>query len=136
MNERSDKHTPAYPIKPEPKHKPTDKVTDKHTSVSLKIGPTCNAGGINKSKVHQVPDTNFILATLVCLCFNLPIGGVAMYLSLTAAKAYRDGKTEKGDFRVYVSVLLSLFSIVSTVLIVMAIVLLMVIENQSKRDDT
>ena len=136
MSEPSDRRTPGYPTKPEGKHKTTNKVTDKHVTLSSKAGPKTNPGGISKSKTYQVPDTNFILATLVCLCFNLPIGAIAMYLSLTAARAYRDGKTDKGDFRAYASVLLSLFSIVSTVLIVVAIVLWMVVEDQSERDDT
>lgn len=85
-------------------------------------------------KVRRVPDTNFTLATLVCLCFNLPLGAIAMYLSLTAARAYRDGKNEKGDVRANASVMLSLFSIVSTVLIVMSIVLWIVVEAQSTRE--
>lgn len=81
-----------------------------------------------------VPDTNLPLACLVCLCFNLPLGAVAMYLSLSAARLYRDGDVKNGEQRAKCSVLLSLFSIVTTVLIVMSIVLWIVIDDQNKRD--
>ena len=80
-----------------------------------------------------VPDTNLPLACLVCLCFNLPLGAVAMYLSLSAARLYRDGNVHKGKRRAHFSVLLSLFSIVTTVLIVMAVVLWIVVDDQNKR---
>lgn len=80
-----------------------------------------------------VPDTNLPLACLVCLCFNLPLGALAMYLSLSAARLYRDGDEKNGEKRAKCSVLLSLFSIVTTVLIVMSIVLWIVIDDQNKR---
>ena len=87
-----------------------------------------------KTPASYVPDTNFSLACLVCLCFNLPLGAVAMYLSLSAARLYRDGKVEKGKRRAHFSVFLSLFSIVTTVLIVMAIVLWIVVNDQNQRE--
>ena len=91
-----------------------------------------------KSRTQQhtmyVPDTNLPLACLVCLCFNLPLGAVAMYLSLSAARLYRDGKVEKGKRRAHFSVFLSLFSIVTTVLIVMAIVLWIVVNDENQRE--
>lgn len=137
MTEPSDRRTTDKPTKPEVTKYPTAaaaKETDKPVILSSKTGSRINPVGINYSKIRRVPNTNFTLATLVCLCFNLPIGAIAMYLSLTAAKAYRDGKSDRGDFRAYASVLLSLFSIVSTVLIVMSIVLWIVVEDQSERD--
>ena len=81
-----------------------------------------------------VPDTNLTLACLVFFCFNLPLGAIAMYLSLSAAKAYRDGEEKVGEKKAKYSVLVSLFSIVSTVLIVMSIVLWVVIDRQNKRE--
>jgi hypothetical protein len=81
-----------------------------------------------------VPDTNLPLACLVCLCFNFPIGIVAMFLSLSAARLYRDGKVEKGERRAKLSVCLSLISIVTTVLIVMAIVLWIAVADQNERE--
>ena len=126
-------YTPDTPTKSNIlKHSATGKVNDKS-------GTRINPVGINHSKLRRVPDTNLTLAALTCLCFNLPIGAIAMYLSLTAAKAYRDGKNDRGDFRANASVLLSLFSIVSTVLVVMSIVLWIAVDAQSKaelRDDT
>ena len=80
-----------------------------------------NPVGINHSNLRSVPFTNLTLTALTCLCFNLPIGAIAMYLFLTATKAYTKGKNDRGDFHANASVLLSLLSIVSTVLIVMSI---------------
>ena len=85
-------------------------------------------------KPSYVPDTNLPLACLVSLCFNLPLGLVAMYLSLTAARCYRDGDPVAGECRAKASVLISLFSIISTVLVVMSFVLWVVIEKQAVRD--
>lgn len=117
------------------KYPATAKVTDKSATQPKRTGLKSNPVDFKSyTKIRRVPDTNLTLATLVCLCFNLPLGAIAMYLSLTAAKAYRDGKNDKGDFRANASVLLSLFSIVSTVLIVMSIVLWIVVSEQSKRD--
>lgn len=86
-----------------------------------------------QKRVTYVPDTNLTLACLVCLCFNLPLGALAMYMSLSAARLYRDGNTNKGEKHAQCSVLISLFSIVTTVLIVMSIVLWIVINNQNER---
>jgi hypothetical protein len=86
-----------------------------------------------QQRTTYVPDTNLPLACLVCLCFNFPLGVVAMYLSLSAARFYRDGNVVKGEKRAKLSVLLSLFSIVTTVLIVTAIVVWIVVDKQNKR---
>lgn len=100
-------------------------------------------GAENNDKVKQcsenqtpqfVPDTNFTLACLVCLCFNFPLGAIAMYLSLSAARLYRDGDVKTGERRAKWSVLLSLFSIVSTVLVVTAMVLWVVVADQNERE--
>ena len=140
MVEPSGRYAPDKPTKSNViKYPVTDKVTDKSATQSSKTCSRINPVGINSSKIRRVPDTNLTLSTLVCLCFNLPLGVIAMYLSLTAAKAYRDGKNDKGDCRANASVLISLFSIVSTVLIVMSIVLWIAVDAQSKaelRDDT
>lgn len=81
-----------------------------------------------------VPDTNLTLACLVCLCFNLPLGAFAMYLSLSAARMHRDGDSKHGDQRAKFSVLVSLLSIVTTVLIVTSIVLWIVIDSENERN--
>ena len=126
-----DKNTKANFIK----YPTTAKNSDKSAQATTKPGLKNNKVSDKiYSKVRQIPDTNLTLATLVCLCFNFPLGAIAMYLSLTAAKAYRDGNSDRGEFRAKASVLLSLFSIVSTVLIVMSIVLWIVVEAQSKRE--
>lgn len=89
----------------------------------------------NKSKPKGYgTDTNLTLACLVFFCFNLPMGAVAMYLSLSAAKAYRDGEEKVGEKKAKYSVFVSLFSIVTTVLVVMAIVLWVVVDSQNRRE--
>ncbi|KAH3691376.1 hypothetical protein DPMN_194010 [Dreissena polymorpha] len=95
-----------------------------------RIQPT---GGERRLCDHtNVPDTNLSLACLVCLCFNIPLGAVATYLSLSAARHYRDGDHKQGERKAKCSVFISLFSIVTTVLLVMAYVLWVVVETQSK----
>jgi len=81
-----------------------------------------------------VPDTNLTLACLVCICFNLPLGVIAMYMSLSAARLYRDGHPKQGERKAKCSVIISLFSIVTTVLLVMSYVLWVVIQTQNKRE--
>ncbi|KAH3689120.1 hypothetical protein DPMN_191773 [Dreissena polymorpha] len=93
---------------------------------------------IDNIKVKQlygtryVPDTNLTLACLVCVCFNLPLGLLAMYHSITAARFYKDGDPKQGERMAKCSVVISLFSIVTTVLLVMSYVLWISVETQNK----
>lgn len=70
-----------------------------------------------------IPDTNFGLAVMVALCFNLPFGVLAIYLSLAAAKAYVNEHRKKGALRARLSMIASLFGIVITVVVVVSLVL-------------
>ncbi|KAL3832295.1 hypothetical protein ACJMK2_023950 [Sinanodonta woodiana] len=115
------------------------KVTEKRNSnMDPKICPSSSgvkAGVYGRRDVYSGTDTNLTLACLVLVCFNLPLGAVSMYLSLTAAKAYKEGLLQKGDCRVKASVLISLFSIVTTVCIVTFLVLWVVIQRQRERSE-
>ena len=74
-------------------------------------------------KPCNVPDTNLMLACLVTLCFHPLFGACATYLSITAARAYRDGRPKVGERRALFSVIVSLLGIVFTVVLVMTLVL-------------
>ncbi|XP_067687642.1 uncharacterized protein [Haliotis asinina] len=87
-----------------------------------------------ESQIPDIPNTNIAVAFLVTLCFNFPLGALAIYYALMSAKAYRDGEKKKGAKRARISIYISLFSIVLTVLIVMVAVLLMAINRQASRN--
>ncbi|KAK3603179.1 hypothetical protein CHS0354_043012 [Potamilus streckersoni] len=114
-------------------------VTDKRNSNNMdsKICQSSSGvkAGYGRRDVYSGTDTNLTLACLVLVCFNLPLGAVSMYLSLMAAKAYKEGLIQKGDCRVKASVLISLFSIVTTVCIVTFMVLWVVIQRQKERSE-
>ncbi|XP_041374802.1 uncharacterized protein LOC121387678 [Gigantopelta aegis] len=80
--------------------------------------------------IHEVPNTNILVACLITVCFNLPLGVLAIYYSLMAAKAYRDGMRKKGARRARISMWISLLAIVVTVLIVMSVVLWMAMSKR------
>mgnify|MGYP000181579618 FL=1 len=117
-----------------PKSDKQIKRTKSTEKVEIKKTDQVQPKGTNSSHTTYVPDTNLTLACLVCLCFNMPIGAIAMYFSLSAARHYRDGDAKKGENFTKYSVYLSLFSIITTVLIVMAYVLWVVLESQDKRN--
>ena len=101
-------------------------------SKDKKINNIDNKKGKQLYGTRYVPDTNLTLACLVCVCFNLPLGLLALYHSITAARFYRDGDPKQGERKAKCSVMISLFSIVTTVLLVMSYVLWMAIETQNK----
>ena len=80
--------------------------------------------------VEEVPNTNILVACLITVCFNLPLGVLAVYYSLMAAKAYRDGMRKKGARRARIAMWINLFAIVVTVLIVMSVVLWMAVRKR------
>ncbi|XP_046579200.1 uncharacterized protein LOC124286810 [Haliotis rubra] len=86
-----------------------------------------------ESQIPDIPNTNIAVAFLVTLCFNFPLGALAIYYALMSAKAYRDGEKKKGAKRARISIYISLFSIVLTVLIVMVVVLFMAMNRQASR---
>ncbi|KAH3689119.1 hypothetical protein DPMN_191772 [Dreissena polymorpha] len=120
-------------VNPENKIQTTEPKTLESRSKDNKKTNIVYQTGTQYYETTFVPDTNLTLACLVCLCFNIPLGLVAMYLSISAAKFYRDGDPKQGERKAKCSVIISLFSIVTTVLLVMSYVLWITIETQNKR---
>lgn len=118
---------------PKPKSDKQIKRTKSNEKVEVKKTSQVQPKGTKNYQTTYVPDTNLTLACLVCLCFNMPLGAIAMYFSLSAARLYRDGDPKKGESFTKYSVFLSLFSIITTVLVVMSYVLWVVLESQEKR---
>ena len=77
-----------------------------------------------QSKAHltSIPETNCWMALLVTFCFSPPIGVFAIYFSLSSAAAYRDGHKQKGAYRAFISIVLSMIGIMITMLILSAVV--------------
>lgn len=118
---------------PKPKSDKQIKRTKSNEKVEIRKTSQVQPKGGKGFQTTYVPDTNLTLACLVCLCFNMPLGAVAMYFSLSAARLYRDGDAKKGENFTKYSVFLSLFSIITTVLVVMSYVLWVVLESQKQR---
>ena len=74
-------------------------------------------------EMTNVPNTNFAIACMVALCFNLPFGVLAMYFSLRAVKAYQEGRAKLGERRSRWSIVVSLLGITITTVIVSSVVL-------------
>ncbi|CAL1543614.1 unnamed protein product [Lymnaea stagnalis] len=87
----------------------------------------------DKSEVAAIPQTNFAIGLLVLCCFNLPFGALALYFSLRAAAAYRDGEKEKGAYRSRLSILCSLFGIMVTMVMVSSVVVYIAVNKHSSR---
>ncbi|KAL8606973.1 hypothetical protein ACOMHN_041362 [Nucella lapillus] len=83
-------------------------------------------------EVTHIPNTNFAIACMVTLCFNLPLGVVAVYLSLTAARAFRDGQAKQGHKRSRWSIVCSLLGIAFTTVLVSSIVLYIAMQGQRR----
>nr|KAG5709453.1 hypothetical protein BaRGS_023135 [Batillaria attramentaria] len=85
-----------------------------------------------KPEVTDIPNTNFAIACMVALCFNLPVGVVAMYCSLRAVKAYQDGKRKLGERRSRWSIIFSLLGITITTVIISSVVLWIAVQGQKR----
>ena len=77
----------------------------------------------DKPEITNIPNTNFAIACMVAMCFNLPFGVLAMYFSLRAVKAYQDGRAKLGEKRSRWSIVLSLLGITITTVIISSVVL-------------
>lgn len=83
-------------------------------------------------EITEVPNTNFPIACMVALCFNLPLGLIAMYFSLRAVKAYQDGKVKLGEKRSRWSIVMSLLGITITTVIISSVVLYIAMQGQKR----
>lgn len=75
-----------------------------------------------KEHRQQLDETYFTLAAIVTACFNCPIGIVAILCSMSSSHAYSAGDVKTGRFRAKMTLVLSMFGIVSTGIIVMIVV--------------
>lgn len=85
--------------------------------------------------VTAIPQTNMSIGLLVFCCFNPPLGALAIYLSLTSAKAYRDGNQERGASRAHWSIIMSLFGIMITMVVVSSLVVFFAINKHAGAKD-
>lgn len=83
-------------------------------------------------QISDIPNTNFAIACMVALCFNLPFGVLAMYFSLRAVKAFQDGRAKLGERRSRWSIVLSLLGITITTVIISSVVLYTAMEGQKR----
>ncbi|XP_059177181.1 uncharacterized protein LOC131956665 [Physella acuta] len=108
-----------------------------HTNLNKMAAPRTEAGGKppsqTKPELTAIPQTNFAIGLLVTCCFNLPFGLLALYFSLRAAAAYRDGQNERGAIRAKVSIFLSLMGIMLTMILVSSYVVYIAVHKHSNR---
>ncbi|XP_076446271.1 uncharacterized protein LOC143283786 [Babylonia areolata] len=83
-------------------------------------------------EVTEIPNTNFAIACMVALCFNLPFGILAMYFSLKAVKAFQEGRAKLGERRSRWSIVLSLLGITITTVIISSVVLYTAMQGQKR----
>ena len=65
----------------------------------------------------------FVLSLLVCICFNVPLGLAAVYLSCRAIHLFNAGENHKGRCRARAAFYLSMLGIVTSSLAIMVAVL-------------
>ena len=74
-----------------------------------------------RSHINQ-PETYFVLSSVVTVCFNCPLGMIALFCSWDAKRAFDRGDMKIGRGRAKWAFFLSMFSMVLTVGVVMAVV--------------
>ncbi|XP_050419511.1 uncharacterized protein LOC126832687 [Patella vulgata] len=126
------------PIKVQPTYENTESLTTvvvkdpktKTTKVTTEKTSPVEAEDLPK----EIPNTNIAVGFLVTMCFNIPIGAVAIFFSLMAAKSYRDGNTKLGEKRTRYAMIISLLGIVVTVLFVMGAVLYLAMSSTESKE--
>lgn len=81
----------------------------------------------------SIPQTNFAIGLLVMCCFNPPFGMLALYCSLKAAAAYRDGDKVRGAWFARTSIVISLLGIMITMVIITSVVLCIAVNKNNAR---
>lgn len=111
------------------------KVKTKNSPAKFNTGKITSVGGKtgkqHATEVTSIPQTNMSIGLLVFCCFNPLLGALAIYLSLTAAKAYRDGNDRRGASRAHWSILMSLFGIMITMVVVSSLVVFFAVNKHS-----
>lgn len=104
-------------------------------SQDVKRGDLSNVGAtaVEKPEMLSIPQTNFAIGVLVMFCFNPPFGLLALYFSLRAAAAYRDGDKTSGAWRARTSIVISLLGIMLTMVIISSAVLYIAVNKHYAR---
>ena len=117
---------PACPLK----HEPSPRTLDPDISLphSVVLSKLCSPSPttLTPTKFKSSPQTYFVLSLLVAVFFNLPLGMLAMCLSLRAGRAYTDGRLHNGDCWANSALATSLVGILITeICFIMVIVLVL-----------
>lgn len=72
----------------------------------------------------KLPQTYFTLAGLVTLCFNCPIGFIAVLFSKSAINNFKNGNISKGKLQARVALVLSMIGVIITMGIVIIVVII------------
>jgi hypothetical protein len=83
---------------------------------------------------HKVnrPETYFVLSSVVTVCFNLPIGILALLCSWRALQSFQNGDMKTGRKQAKWAFCLSMFAMVLTVCLVMTLVFYVAYMSASK----
>ena len=90
-----------------------------------KVGKVGKAGKAGKAppKMYETGhQTYMVLSVVVSVCFNLPVGLLAFFVSVKSSDSFQSGDIPGGRVRARCSLVLSMLGIVMTVTIVMAVV--------------
>ncbi len=69
------------------------------------------------------PHHNYMgLSILVIICFNCPVGLIALLFSMSAESDYETGHTQSGHIKSYVSLMFNMMGIIITVVVMVAVV--------------
>ena len=93
---------------------------------------TCSPGITYTLEKDMIPRTYFIVTVVVTLCFNCPIGLLAMLCSVYSHSAFCRGEVTRGRCLARLALLLSLFGIIVTISVVMSVVFYVTSESGSK----
>ncbi|BFZ21812.1 hypothetical protein BsWGS_24851 [Bradybaena similaris] len=121
----------------------TSKILDTSSTDSRKAKKTVTIKNADSSTAAEatpellsIPQTNFAIGLLVMCCFNPPFGILALYCSLKAAAAYRDGDKIRGAWFARTSIVVSLLGIMITMVIITSVVLCIAVNKNNARKAT
>ncbi|CAH1788451.1 unnamed protein product [Owenia fusiformis] len=78
---------------------------------------------LNEADVKLLPETYLTVAVVVTLCFNCPVGIVAMLFSFASFSSFQKGEQKEAIKQGRISCLISIFGMVLTIFVVIGVVL-------------
>ena len=100
--------------------KPDRELHRTNTSQSQKSNFARDTFGIGADGKHH--ETYAMISCIVTMCFNLPIGLIAFWFSCLANKNFQRGNNKRGDCLANVALFISMFGIVSALLLIITLV--------------